>query len=348
MMVKKKLQDMQMFICKDGTCKVFISIFEELTESEKEYLLEFVKGQASDGWGEGNFDFEDNNGKYFRVAFWRNDSDWYIKYIDIDLLKLLLEKFKKETEKECYEVELLDEIPGIKDNKIGGTPYLPIGEEYPKDNNGNPMLLLLQVNFKDIDLEGYPEDGILEIFVEDSLTGIYEQGKNYCVKYYKDNLEYQRDNIPVPHIEKYTSIVDRSYKISLKKTKCYMPYNDFRTIVTIKKAANYIMNNELSIVSDNSYEVDNLFGNTVDMYYSDKQMNSSKIYIGGYADFTQSDPREYGSPLEDKIVCLFKLDSYYDLEKIFLGDAGILFALISQDELSKKEFDKTYIDWDCY
>ncbi len=341
--LKKKLQDMQMFICEDGTCKVFISIFEELAKSEKKYLLEFVKGQASDGWGEGNFDFEDNIGKYFRVTFWRNDSDWYIKYIDIDLQKLLLERFKKETEKECYEVELLGENPDIKDNKIGGIPYLPIGEEYPKDNNGNPMLLLLQVNFKDIDLDGFPKDGILEIFVENELMDVYDQEKNsYCVKYYKDNLEYQKDNIPVAHVEKYTSIVDKSYKISLKKTKGYMPYNDFRSEETIKKAANYIMNKELNIVNNNSYEVDKLFGDTINMFYDD-----TTICIGGYADFTQCDPREHGNSLGDKTVCLFKLDSFYDLEKIFLGDAGILFALISPDELNKKEFDKTYINWDC-
>ena len=52
------------------------------------------------------------------------------------------------------------------------------------------------VEVKDIDLEGYPEDGILEIFVEDSLTGIYEQGKNYCVKYYeitKDGIAALKD-----------------------------------------------------------------------------------------------------------------------------------------------------------
>ena len=99
--LKSKIQDMQLFICTDGTCKIIISIFEELTALEKEYLLDFVRGQASDGWGEGNFDFEDSNGKSFRISFWKKDNDWYIKYIDEDMSTLLFKKFKQITEKDC-------------------------------------------------------------------------------------------------------------------------------------------------------------------------------------------------------------------------------------------------------
>ena len=60
-----------------------------------------------------------------------------------------------------------------------------------------------------------------------------------------------------------------------------------------------------------------------------------------------NDPR-YESTFEDKTECLFKLDSSYDLDRIFVGDAGIIFALISLDDLKNKEFDKTYVNFDCY
>jgi len=96
--LKKKLKDMQLFICKDGTCKIIISIFEELTAEEKEYLLEFVKGQASDGWGEGDFDFEDSNGKLFSVIFWKNDSNWYIKYRDDRKINLIIKSMESVNE----------------------------------------------------------------------------------------------------------------------------------------------------------------------------------------------------------------------------------------------------------
>ena len=80
--------------------------------------------------------------------------------------KLVVEEFKKATEKECYKVLLLEDVPSILDDKIGGQPYLPVGEEYPKDKDGNYMPLLLQVNLKNIELDNFPKKGILEIFTD--------------------------------------------------------------------------------------------------------------------------------------------------------------------------------------
>lgn len=339
--LKKKLQDMQLFTCKDGTCKIIISIFEELTETEKDYLLNFVKGQASDGWGEGNFDFEDNNGKLFRVTFWQKDNHWYIKYLDKDISVLLFDKFKKLTEKECYEIELLEEEPDIKDNKIGGVPYLPIKEEYPKDGLGKPMALLLQVNLKDIKLDNFPNKGILEIFVNQHLMGI---DNNFIVKYYEDNLEYQKDSFPT--IDKNEFILQKNYKINLKKAKSYMSFNDFRFENTIKDIADSIMKDVLNIDYFVDYDIDKTFGDILNKYFNESGVYNPKICIGGYADFTQTDPRE-DLNIQTKTECLFKLDSTYDLDKICIGDAGIIFALISPEDLKKKEFDKSYVDWDC-
>lgn len=69
----------------------------------------------------------------------------------------LAEVFKEKTKKECYKVNVVDGEVGILDDKLGGKPYLPVGEEYPKDNSGEYMPLLLQVNLKNIDLKGYPK-----------------------------------------------------------------------------------------------------------------------------------------------------------------------------------------------
>ena len=45
-----------------------------------EYVLEFITGQMSDGWGEGDFDFEKDTGEEYSIVFWKN-KDWNIKYI---------------------------------------------------------------------------------------------------------------------------------------------------------------------------------------------------------------------------------------------------------------------------
>ena len=60
------------------------------------------------------------------------------------------------------------------DNKIGGKPYLPIGEPYPTGKNGEKLPLLFQVNLKNIDLEGYPQEGILEFFMGDDYPCEYK------------------------------------------------------------------------------------------------------------------------------------------------------------------------------
>lgn len=92
-------------------------------------------------------------------------------------------------------------------------------------------------------------------------------------------------------------------------------------------------------------DVDNFF--ECDDWYEEFEENTSNplITIGGYANFTQTDPREY--KIKDKEVCLFKLDSYYNSRKFNIGDIGIIFALISKDDIKKCNFENTIVDWDC-
>ena len=73
-------------------------------------------------------------------------------------IKEILELYKTKTAKECYKFEIQEnEEPEILDNKIGGIPYLPIGEEYPLDKNGEPMILLVQINLENLELEDFPK-----------------------------------------------------------------------------------------------------------------------------------------------------------------------------------------------
>ena len=51
-------------------------------------------------------------------------------------------------------------------SKFGGLPYWTRGEEYPKDENGNPLYLLAQINFADVPhIPDYPTHGLLQIFI---------------------------------------------------------------------------------------------------------------------------------------------------------------------------------------
>lgn len=248
-------------------------------------------------------------------------------------LNKLIEEYKKETEKECYEIKVEKEEPSILDDKIGGLPYLPVGEEYPKDKSGNPMPLLIQVNLKNIDLKDWPKEGILEIFIDKEVNWPCE----YKIKYFKEDLEYQSC---FPEIDLSCFITKEPIKISLEKTKSHMPLTNYSADDEIINAYNKAFNS--NITTSNEIDKD-LEG--IDWYseFWDK-LEIPKANIGGYPDFTQSDPREAG--LEGKDECLVKIDSNLD-RRILIGDAGILFILISKEDLENGNLENAIVDWDC-
>lgn len=337
--IKKKISNISLFINKNGTCRIFVKVLKDLNDKEKKLIIDFMTGQISDGWGEGNFCFKDENGEEFTLSFWKNDENWYIKYIEDELFDELVNEFKKKTKKDCYKIDLIDETPNVLDNKIGGNPYIPIEEEYPLDRNGKPMILLLQVNLKDIKIEGYLNDGIFEIFIsQDYDYPSYE----YKIKYFKDNLKYKTD---FPNISKDNAIpyIKGEYKIKLDRTIDYMSSNDFR----FSDLFNEIINNVYGI-NTNEYEIGfNMYNHNYRNKFMDSiYSNVSKITIGGYADFTQEDPRGY-EDIAEKTECIFKLDSLYNTDKIFIGDVGIFFALASKKDIHDKQFDKVYVNFDC-
>ena len=230
--------------------------------------------------------------------------------------KKVINLYKEKTKKECYKIEFEEGEPSIMDNKIGGKPYLPIGEPYPTGKNGEKLPLLFQVNLKNIDLEGYPQEGILEFFMGDDYPCEYK------IKYFKDIQEYQEN------VESYKlsiSSVD-SFKVKLTKSVEYMPINDYRFEKTISP-----------IVSE-------IFPDNIDCDWNlvmEEALPNLKWSFGGYADFTQADPRLYEDRGDE---CLLKLDSFNQIE---IGDAGIVSVLISKKDIENNKFENGKLDWDC-
>jgi uncharacterized protein YwqG len=64
--------------------------------------------------------------------------------------------------------------------------------------------------------------------------------------------------------------------------------------------------------------------------------------VGGYAEFTQEDPRAVDSPL----VLLLQLSSD-DKAEMMWGDSGIANFFIDPDDLAKADFSRVLYNWDC-
>ena len=249
-------------------------------------------------------------------------------------IEKILELFKERTKKECYSFEIEEDMPHILDNKIGGRPYIPLGEEYPLDKNGNPMVLLLQINLENIDLKNYNKEGILEIFVDRELSWPCE----YKIKHFKNNLEYREDITEVENM-----IVQKPLKITLVKEVEHMPISDYRFVDTLSKIIEEVTGNKTNDV----FEIEDFFTeNDTDMYEEFLNMNILFGDFGGYADFTQTDPRSLEDAPE-KTECLFKIDSNL-ADEIMIGDSGIIFGLISKEDIEKERYENTVVDWDCY
>lgn len=69
-----------------------------------------------------------------------------------------------------YAVRLTKGTPDLLDSKLGGTPYWDDKEDYPTDENGVPMRLLLQLNCDRLALDDdrLPRQGMLQFFIGQS------------------------------------------------------------------------------------------------------------------------------------------------------------------------------------
>lgn len=252
------------------------------------------------------------------------------------MIEKIIELYKEKTKKECYRFEIQeDEIPNIMDDKIGGIPYIPVGEEYPMDKNNNPMILLVQINLANIKLEGYPQEGILEIFVDKKLSWPCD----YKIKYFKNIIEYRND-LSELNFENY--IYEKPLKIKLIKDIEHMPLSDYRFLETMSETIKEVTGNEIN----DYFDIEEFFTkNGYDMYDELYKVNIFPGNLSGYADFTQTDPRLIEND-EEKVECLVKIDSNLG-HGVMIGDCGIIFSFISKDDIKSGKFENAIVDWDC-
>lgn len=227
----------------------------------------------------------------------------------------------------------------LEQSKFGHYPCMPLDFDYPRDSAGNFMYPLAQINCKEMPaLEGYPDSGYLQFYISgsDDVYGLDfddpQSQKNFRVLYFEEK-----------EVTKYKS--DFSFLDDIMNTDM--------TPVHKPHSLTFLLKDEYVGIGDVHYDESavNLFTiaksypsiseKLEETAYEDFSSNGHKM--GGYAYFTQSDPRGYNDKFKNYIL-LFQLDSD---DHIMWGDVGVANFFIDPEDLAKKDFSKVMYNWDC-
>jgi uncharacterized protein YwqG len=220
-----------------------------------------------------------------------------------------------------------DESLALAQSKFLGLPFLPVGTPYPSDEKGQPMILLAQINFAEVPaLEHYPTHGILQLFV--SPTEWYNMD-DYCVLFHPSAAAEPQTDFNFLTSDLYgDSPIHVAHTLTFSKGTEYGGAADARFDMDFAGKGYYEYQETLS--KEQQEELDSYCYNTGHR-------------IGGYAFFTQGDPRDYATA-ESADVLLLQIDTD---KEIMFGDSGVAHVFISPEALKNQQFDQAYFQWDC-
>ncbi|MEL6171908.1 MAG: YwqG family protein [Pseudomonadota bacterium] len=223
------------------------------------------------------------------------------------------------------------------ESKIGGEPFWPSGKSYPTSGKGDPLHFLVQINFAQIPEPptGYPTSGLLQVFIAaDDLYGsdFTKPGTDD-----KKNQDYKivfhaevEDHVGAP-------------KVAVSEDD-YLPFTGesalrFESMSSRVSPLDYRFDALLPAVS-------NLYDESEPLY--EYAIDPPSHQIGGYAVFTQTDPRSYEGKDEDWQV-LLQLDSQTigGIDMMW-GDVGIANFFIRPEDLAARDFSQVWYNWDCH
>ena len=223
------------------------------------------------------------------------------------------------------------------ESKVGGIPYLPKGVTFPTAPDGRELFFLAQLNFAEMPaLAPFPTQGIVQFYIQDDdLYGMdFDDGENpdtFRVLYYPEVI---RDE-------------------SALQTK-FSPLRDYDDLLPHHPETGYPLKFSLAeeVVSLTDYHFFEKFGQDFFQQFGEKEWDVQDEYgkmvrpqghkLGGYAYFTQDDPRKSNDPM----LLLFQLDSDEPMDLMW-GDMGVGHFFIREKDLVARNFSRVLYDWDC-
>lgn len=243
------------------------------------------------------------------------------------------------------------------ESKLLGVPYFPKDRRWPVDRDGKPLVMLAQINFAEMPpLEGYPTEGILQLYVspgyDDShgwgmrFDGTHESelarltDYSYFRAVYFPTVSHDAENLisETPQIEfseEYGFPISGEARLIFKADTSYVRHDDYRFRRYFGKDGYDFFYDDDSVRNDLVDEYDQFIGGR---YYQGR--------IGGYSRVEQHDPR-LDFPKEEWLL-LFSLDSFVTNEySAEWADGGVGNFYIRPRDLAKRDFSEVMYYWDC-
>ena len=267
----------------------------------------------------------------------------------------IAEEVTRRTACEHYRLVLNEERePSITGSKIGGKPYWPAGKEYPTDEQGRPMLMVMQLNCAKAGLKTpLPEQGMLQWFISVNPDRMYgcqgnydEEGKGFRIVYH-DTIDTDAALTDAPthdSVDEMMTPVKREVAIDIEVEQTAMGVSDGRFNRLFFEIVKEITGTDHPDMMWYQY-LDNEDG----LYFErNLGMKAPRHQMLGYPVYTQDESRR---DIDRHDTLLFQLDSQFSTvdrkEVVMWGDMGSGFIFINHDDLAALDFTRAYYCWDC-
>ncbi len=242
------------------------------------------------------------------------------------------------------------------ESKLAGVPYYPKDRPWPTDVEGQPLVMLAQLNFTEMPhLEGYPIQGILQFYVSPGANDTQIWGMRIDAAHKTEFARLTDQSyfrvVYWPEISQQTSLlITENPPIEFDEDQGFPAIEEARLRFAL----------ESGYVRPDDYRFARVFGKDREKFFDFRipaldelegaymNFNGGWRYggrIGGYSRVEQTDPRlEF--PDEDWVV-LFSLDSLsiggYTVQ---WADDGIGNFYIRPGDLARLDFSKVMYYWD--
>ena len=245
----------------------------------------------------------------------------------------------------------------VWESKLLGVPWLPVGKTYPLDVDGEPLQLLAQVNFAELQpVADFPDEGILQFFI----SPVETREQVWGMRLYNERTFNAENFLRALQQQDYFRVI---YHADVKRgaeqgvvpqvAMGYLPVN---------QEAKVRFDHETGYATTSDYRFENVFGADAYEYFEQFGQQSDLVWeqyddfvdqysiarVGGYAVFAQEDPRVV-SP-DDDWVLLLQIDSYTtnDGVEVLWGDVGVGSFHIRREDLLRRDFSAVLYSWDSH